>query len=79
MKEIARRIFNKNIPIGTKNIEDLKSVMMRIQTLVLAELNDEKFDRKLLSCVKVHLWRKVKYETKINISDGTIKKSLVKE
>lgn len=78
-KEIARRIFNKNIPIGTKNIEDLKSVMMRIQTLVLAELNDEKFDRKLLSCVKVHLWRKVKYETKINISDGTIKKSLVKE
>ena len=78
-KEIARRIFNNNIPIGTKNIEDLKSVMMRIQTLVLAELNDEKFDRKLLSCVKVHLWRKVKYETKINISDGTIKKSLVKE
>lgn len=78
-KEIARRIFNKNIPIGTKKIEDLKSVMMRIQTLVLAELNDEKFDRKLLSCVKVHLWRKVKYETKINISDGTIKKSLVKE
>lgn len=78
-KEIARRIFNKNIPIGTKNIEDLKSVMMRIQTLVLAELNDEKFDRKLLSCVKVHLWRKVKYETKINISDGTIKKSLIKE
>lgn len=78
-KEIARRIFNKNIPIGTKNIENLKSVMMRIQTLVLAELNDEKFDRKLLSCVKVHLWRKVKYETKINISDGTIKKSLVKE
>lgn len=78
-KEIARRIFNKNIPIGTKNIEDLKSVMMRIQTLVLAELNDEKFDRKLLSCVKVHLWRKVKYETKINISDVTIKKSLVKK
>lgn len=78
-KEIARRIFNKNIPVGTQNIEPLKSVLLKIQTLTLGELNDEIFDRKLLSCVKVHLWRKIKYDTNININENTIKKSLTKE
>lgn len=78
-KEIARRIFNKNIPVGTQNIEPLKSVLLKIQTLTLGELNDEIFDRKLLSCVKVHLWRKIKYDTNININEDTIKKSLTKE
>lgn len=78
-KEIARRIFNKNIPVGTQNIEPLKSVLLKIQTLILGELNDEIFDRKLLSCVKVHLWRKIKYDTNININEDTIKKSLTKE
>lgn len=78
-KEIARRIFNKNIPMGTSNIDPLKSVLLKIQTLTLSELNDEIFDRKLLSCVKVHLWRKIKYDTKINISENTIKTSLAKE
>lgn len=78
-KEIARRIFNKNIPVGTSNIDPLKSVLLKIQTLTLSELNDEIFDRKLLSCVKVHLWRKIKYDTKINISENTIKTSLAKE
>lgn len=78
-KEIARRIFNKNIPVGTQNIEPLKFVLLKIQTLTLGELNDEIFDRKLLSCVKVHLWRKIKYDTNININEDTIKKSLIKE
>lgn len=78
-KEVARRIFNRKINAGTKDIEKLKAVLAKIQTLVKAELNDEKYDRQLLSCVKVHLWRKVKYETNIRVSDLTMNKSLIKE
>lgn len=77
--EVARRIFNKNISADTNDMGKLKATLLKIQTLVKAELNNEKYDRQLLSCVKVHLWRKIKYETKIKISDLTINKSLIKE
>ena len=78
-REIARRIFNKNIPTGTNDIEKLKTVLAKIRSLTVAELNDEPYSRQLLSCVKVHLWRKIKYETSIKISEQTISKSLNKE
>ncbi|MBE6296254.1 MAG: ATP-binding protein [Bacteroidales bacterium] len=78
-KEVARRIFNNHIKSGAKDIEKVRFVFSRIQNLIISELNDEVFDRPLLSCVKVHLWRKIKYETSIAISDATIKKSLIKE
>lgn len=78
-KEVARRIFKRYIKAGAKDIECVKYVFSKIQTLIISELNDEPFDRPLLSCVKVHLWRKIKYETNIGIAEGTIHKSLVKE
>ncbi len=78
-KEVARRIFNKYIKSGAKDIEKVRYVFSKINTLIISELNDEPFDRPLLSCVKVHLWRKIKYETVIGIADVTIQKSLVKE
>lgn len=78
-KEVARRIFNKHIKSGTKEIEKIRFVFSKIQTLIINELNDETFDRPLLSCVKVHLWRKIKYETNIRIAETTIQKSLIKE
>lgn len=78
-KEIARRIFNKNIPVGTSDIQKLKAVLLKIRTLIVAELNDELFDRELLSCVKVYLWRKIKYETYIKVSENIVNKSLIKQ
>lgn len=78
-KEVARRIFNRYIKSGAREIEKIRFVLSKIQTLIINELNDEPFNRPLLSCVKVHLWRKVKYETNIGISEITIRKSLMKE
>lgn len=78
-KEVARRIFNRYIKSGAKDIEKVRFVFSKIISLIIGELNDEVFDRPLLSCVKVHLWRKIKYETNIGITEGTIQKSLIKE
>ncbi|MCM1051304.1 MAG: ATP-binding protein [Paenibacillus sp.] len=77
-KEVARRIFNRYIKAGCKDIEKLKYVLSKIQTLIKEELNDETFSRELLSCVKVYLWRKIKYETLLNISESTVNNSLSK-
>lgn len=77
-KEIARRIFVKNFKADTKDFEIVKKVFGRISKLIKAELNDEEFTPELLSCVKVHLWRRIKYGTKIRIKDVQIENSLRK-
>ena len=78
-KEVARRIFNRYIKVGAKDMDGVRFVFSKIQSLIIGELNDEVFDRPLLSCVKVHLWRRIKYDTNIKIAEATINKSLVKE
>ncbi|MGL4942377.1 MAG: hypothetical protein ACRC46_04215 [Thermoguttaceae bacterium] len=45
-------------------------------SLIKQELNDEPFDQNLLACVELHLMRRVKYGTKIKISDATIQVTL---
>ena len=78
-KEIARRIFVRNFRADTKDFTALEKVISSINSLVRAELNDEPFNRKLVSCVKVHLWRRIKYGTKITLSEQLILNSLKKE
>ena len=77
-REIARRIFVKNFKSDTKDFEAITKVFGKISKLIQAELNDEEFTSELLSCVKVHLWRKIKYGTKIKIKDTQIENSLRK-
>ena len=77
-REIARRIFVKNFKADTKDFAVLTGVFAKISKLIKAELNDEEFTPELLSCVKVHLWRRIKYGTKIPISDVQIANSLKK-
>ena len=77
-KEIARRIFVKNFKIGSSDFEPVKKVFGQITKLVKAELNDEPFSKELLSCVKVHLWRRILYGTKIPVKDVQILNSLEK-
>lgn len=78
-REVARRIFVKNFRSDTKDFEILKKVFGKISKMIQDELNDEEFTPELLSCVKVHLWRKIKYGTKIPISEVQIKNSLQKQ
>lgn len=77
-REIARRIFVKNFKADTKDFVALKKVFSQITKLIKTELNDEPFTPELLLCVKVHLWRKIKYGTKIPITDNQISNSLKK-
>lgn len=78
-KEVARRIFKKYIGKGCKDIEKLKVVLGRISKLIVAELNDEPFSRELLSCVKVYLWRHVKYDSHLRVAQNIINNSLSKK
>ena len=77
-KEIARRIFNKYFKADMKNTEALKWVLERLSALIKSELNDEPFTPELRSCVKVQLFRKIKYGTKIQLTDSQIENSLKK-
>lgn len=77
-REIARRIFVRNFKAETKDFEPIKKVFSQISKLIKAELNDEPFTPELLSCVKVHLWRRIKYGTKIPVKDIQIENSLRK-
>ena len=77
-REVARRIFVKNFKAETKDFEPIKKVFSQISRLIQNELNDEPFTPELLSCVKVHLWRRIKYGTKIPLKDIQIENSLKK-
>ena len=78
-KEIARRIFNKRIGHGCKDKDKLIKVLQQLSVLIQNELNDEPFNRELVSCVKVYLWRSIRYDTALNVSENTISKSLQRQ
>lgn len=77
-REVSRRIFNKHIKAGAKDFELVKKVFSHISKYIMEELNDEPFTPELLSCVKVHLWRKIKYSTSIKITDTLVENSIRK-
>jgi len=77
-REISRRIFTKNFN-EKSDMNAVKGVLGKISTLIQNELNDEPFTRELLSCVKVHLFRRIKYGVKMAVPEITIKASLEKE
>lgn len=77
-KEIARRIFVHNFRPDTKDFEALRKVFGQITNLTKAELNNEPFSPELLACVKTHLWRRIKYGTKIPVKELQIENSLKK-
>lgn len=77
-REIARRIFVRHFKADMKDFSAVIRVFGQISKLVVAELNDEPFDKELLLCVKMHLWRKIKYGTQIPVSEKQIKNSLEK-
>ncbi len=77
-KEIARRIYVKNFKADSTDFGLVLNVFKQISKLVQFELNDEEFTKELLACVKVQLWRRIKYGTKIQIKEVQIYNSLDK-
>ena len=77
-REIARRIFVKNFRPESDDSKIVKDVFQQITVLIKQELNDEPFDQHLLACVELHLMRRIRYGTKIKISDTTVQMTLSK-
>jgi hypothetical protein len=77
-REIARRIFVKNFKPDSIASQLVKDIFKRMESLIKYELNDEVFDKHLFACVELHLLRRIKYGTKIKISDATVKVTLSK-
>jgi len=75
-REVARRIFVKNFKPDSADINIVKNVIKRLPPLINDELNDEPYDRHLKFCVELHLLRRVKYGTKIRITDAAIENTL---
>ena len=77
-RDIARRIFTKHFKPDSADSAIVKDVFRQITPFVKQALNDEPFDKKLLTCVELHLIRRIRYGTKIRISDATVKTTLSK-
>jgi len=75
-REIARRIFVKNFKPDNADSKIVKNVFRQMPPLIKQELNDEPFDQHLLACVELHLMRRIRYGTKIKISDATVQVTL---
>ena len=75
-REIARRIFMKHFKPDSADSTIVKTVFSKMVALIKHELNDEIFDQKLLACVELHLLRRIRYGTKIKISNATVKLTL---
>ena len=77
-REIARRIFNKNFKPDIADSAIVKGVFRQLIPLIKQELNDEPFDNNLLACVELHLIRRIRYGTKVRISEATVMTTLSK-
>ncbi len=78
-REVARRIFVKNIKSNVKDYAAVSNVFKHLSRFITAELNDEKLTAELRDCVRVHLLRKIRYSTKLNIPERLTEEILKKQ
>lgn len=78
-REVARRIFRGHVGANTKDPEPVKKAFSKFTSLIKAELNDEPFSPELRTCVKVHFWRRLVYDTKLRIRPLDIEESIKRE
>lgn len=78
-REIARRIFRMYIPTNTNQPDSVKKVFSHLSSLIMAELNEEPFTPELRTCVKLHFWRKLKYDTRLRIRPTDIEGSIKRD
>ena len=83
-KEIARRIFRKEILAKlkaadkAKELDLVKQMFSKFSLLVKKEADEAEYTPELAICVKTHIWRKIRYETSLSITEEQIRKSLQK-
>jgi hypothetical protein len=77
-REIARRIFMKNLKPDSADSSLVKDVFRHMKVFITQELNDEHFDLPLFACTELHLLRRIRYGTKIKVSDATVEMTLSK-
>lgn len=75
-RDVARRVFVRYLKAGDRSLEPLRALLARISSAVRAELDGRPLTHELLLCVKVHLWRRVRYETHIPITQAQVERSL---
>jgi len=75
-RETARRIFVKKFKPDSGDSKLVKDIFGQMMPLIKQELNDEPFDEHLFACVELHLIRRIRYGTKIKISDATAQMTL---
>jgi len=75
-REIARRICKKHFRSESKDFALVREVFAHITALVKSELNGEEFSSELMACVKVHIWRYIRYNTLIEFDDRTARDSI---
>ena len=75
-REIARRIFVKNFKPDSADSKIVRDVFRQMPALIKQELNDEPYNQPLLACVELHLIRRIRYGTKITVSDATTRITL---
>lgn len=78
-KEIARRIFVKYFKPTDDKFDIVKNVFSQISKLITKELDGAPITPNLFICIKLHLWRKIRYETLIPVGDTLIENSLKKK
>lgn len=64
-REVARRIFGGHFRSDSTDFGIVRSVLGKISKLVTDSSECEPVDRGLVSCAKVHLFRRIRYETAI--------------
>ena len=77
-RDVAHRLFKKHFKQDDTRFDTVRNVFGQISNIIKRELNNEPFSHELLLCIKVHLWREIRYETKIPVNNKLILNSLRK-
>jgi len=75
-KEVAKRIFVKNFKSNSDSLEAIENVLPQIKKLIINELDGISLTPSLFICIKIHLWRNIKYGTQISTKEFPLEKFL---
>lgn len=78
-REFARRIFNKYLPTRKKDIKALEAMFSFLPQEMTKALGGKPFTDRLYACTKVHLFRMIRYQTPMVVSEDTIRTVLGRE
>ena len=75
-REIARRICRQYFRPDSKDFDQVRQLFGHISALIKRELDDDTMTPELKACIKVHIWRYIRYNTKIAFDERTARESI---